>query len=119
MTDPVQDAIDIGFPVEHLLEEEVDFHGDFQSMDEKMREEIINPKHYKIVPPGNYPDGIEYMDLCVHALSHLDGVKAHLVGQILKYALRVGKKDDFLQDSRKIEWYANYLVTLIEEEKAQ
>ena len=97
--------------------EATDFHGDFQTMDDKAKEEIINPKHYKLVPPGEYPDGIEYMDLCCFVLSHLDGVKAHLVGQILKYALRVGKKDDILQDSRKIEWYASYLVKQIEKEK--
>ena len=93
-----------------------DFHGDFSGMSEEEKDAVINPKHYKLVPPGEYPEGIQYMDLCVFALSHLDGVKAHLVGQILKYALRVGKKDDMLQDATKIQWYAEYLVKLIEEE---
>ena len=93
-----------------------DFHGDFGSMDDAAQDAIINPKHYKIIPAGNYPNGLEYMDICDHALAHLDGVKSHLVGQILKYALRVGKKDAFLQDSRKIEWYAKRLVKTVEEE---
>jgi len=93
-----------------------DFHGDFGSMDDAAQDAIINPKHYKLIPAGNYPNGLEYMDICDHALAHLDGVKSHLVGQILKYALRVGKKDAFLQDSRKIEWYAKRLVKTVEEE---
>lgn len=96
---------------------DVDFHGDFEDMDDAARDAIINPKHYKTIPAGNYPNGLEYMDICEHALSHLDGVKSHLVGQILKYTLRVGKKDAFLQDARKIEWYAKRLVETVEREE--
>ena len=92
----------------------VDFHGNFEDMDDAAKDAIINPKHYKTIPAGNYPNGLEYMDICEHSLAHLDGVKAHLVGQILKYTLRVGKKDAFLQDSRKIEWYAKRLVETVE-----
>lgn len=94
----------------------VDFHGKFEEMDDAAKEAIINPKHYKTIPPGEYPDGLEYMDICEYALAHLDGVKSHLVGQILKYTLRVGKKDAFLQDARKIEWYAKRLVETVEKE---
>ena len=100
---------------EHL--KDIDFHGAFEEMSEEEQDQIINPKHYKIVPPGHYENGLEYMDICDFALGHLNGVKAHLVGQILKYTLRVGKKDAFLQDSRKIEWYAKRLVKTIEDEE--
>jgi len=93
-----------------------DFHGNFEEMDDDAKDAIINPKHYKTIPAGNYPNGLEYMDICEHALAHLGGVKSHLVGQILKYTLRVGKKDAFLQDSRKIEWYAKRLVETVEKE---
>ncbi len=89
----------------------VNFHGGFDKDD---RDAIINPSHYKTIPAGNYPDGIEYMDLCVFTLAHLKGVEAHLVGQILKYTLRVGKKDAKLQDAMKIQWYANFLVNHLE-----
>ena len=99
------------------LRDSLDFHGKFEDMDNDLQEQIINPKHYKIVPPGTYENGLEYMDICDFALSHLDGVKAHLVGQILKYTLRVGKKDAFLQDSRKIEWYAKRLVETVQKEQ--
>ena len=43
----------------------VDFHGDFGALDEDARDDIINPKHYELIPPGTYPDGLEYMDVCL------------------------------------------------------
>jgi hypothetical protein len=93
-----------------------DFHGDFSDMEGALQEAIINPKHYKLFSKEDYsayPNGIEYMDLCDKALAHLTGVEAHLVGQILKYTLRVGKKDAMEQDAKKIEWYATRLVNTI------
>jgi hypothetical protein len=93
-----------------------DFHGDFSGMSEEVKDSIINPKHYKIFSPedyAKYPDGIEYMDLCDQALAHLSGVESHLVGQILKYTLRVGKKDAMEQDATKIQWYATRLVNTV------
>jgi len=93
-----------------------DFHGDFSGMSEEVKDSIINPKHYKIFAPEDYvdyPDGIEYMDLCDKALAHLSGVESHLVGQILKYTLRVGKKDAMEQDATKIQWYATRLVETV------
>ena len=93
-----------------------DFHGDFSGMSDEVKDSIINPKHYKIFAPEDYvdyPDGIEYMDLCDKALAHLSGVESHLVGQILKYTLRVGKKDAMEQDATKIQWYATRLVDTV------
>jgi len=93
-----------------------DFHGDFSDMEAALQEAIINPKHYKLFSKEDYsayPNGIEYMDLCDKALAHLSGVEAHLVGQILKYTLRVGKKDAMEQDAKKIEWYATRLVNTV------
>jgi len=52
---------------------------------------------------------MEYM------LGHHKGVEAHLIGQIFKYTMRLGKKDADLQDAKKIEWYANRLVSVIAE----
>jgi len=121
------------FETKHLLEElsefdkdkviregykmkDTKFHGDFTSMDDDEQDDIINPAHYKVIPSGNYPDGLEYMDLMTYILSHHNGVDSHLLGQILKYSIRLGKKDDKLQDAKKIQWYANYLVKVIEQE---
>lgn len=95
---------------------DLDFHGNFEDMDDDTQDAIINPKHYKLFSAedyARYPDGIEYMDLCDNALSHLTGVEAHLVGQILKYTLRIGKKDAKAQDAKKIEWYASRLVNTV------
>jgi hypothetical protein len=95
-----------------------DFHGEFSDMEDSLQDAIINPKHYKLFSKEDYsayPNGIEYMDLCDKALAHLSGVEAHLVGQILKYTLRVGKKDAMEQDAKKIEWYATRLVNTVKE----
>jgi hypothetical protein len=95
---------------------EARFHGDFESKKADEQDEIINPAHYKVVPPGNYPDGLEYMDLMTYILAHHDGVTSHLLGQVFKYSTRLGKKDNKLQDAKKIQWYANYLVKVLENE---
>jgi len=99
-----------------LVSNLTDFHGDFKSLDEKAKDEIINPAHYQVIPSGTYPQGLEYMDLMTYILAHHNGVESHLLGQILKYSIRLGKKDDKLQDAKKIQWYANYLVKIIEQE---
>lgn len=101
------------------LEDKPEFHGEFSEMTEEVKDSIINPKHYKIFSPedyAKYPDGIEYMDLCEKVLAHLSGVTAHLVGQILKYSLRIGKKDSMEQDATKIEWYAVRLVKWVKKQ---
>jgi len=104
---------------ENRLKNKPEFHGEFSEMTEEVKDSIINPKHYKIFSPedyADYPDGIEYMDLCEKVLAHLSGVTAHLVGQILKYALRLGKKDSMEQDATKIEWYAVRLVKWVKKQ---
>lgn len=95
---------------------ESQFHGEFEEMNAANQDAVINPAHYKVVPAGNYPDGLEYMDLMQYILKHHDGVTAHLLGQVFKYSTRLGKKDNKLQDAKKIQWYANYLVKVLENE---
>ena len=100
-----------------VISKDLDFHGKFEEMDSWTQEQIINPKHYKMIPKEAYarhPEGLEYMDLMEYILEHHDGVESHLLGQIFKYACRLGKKDSKLQDAKKIAWYANRLVTVIE-----
>lgn len=95
---------------------EVDFHGDFNKMSDDDQDAIINPKHYKMIPKSAYekfPEGLEYIDLMEYILRQHTGVKAHLLGHIFKYAMRIGKKDAALQDAKKIEWYANRLVKVL------
>ncbi len=111
-------SFEVGYWTDELIaydeskekDKEIDFHGNFADASEENQDAIINPAHYKVVPPGNYPDGLEYMDLMTHILDGQEGVKSHLLGQIMKYSIRIGKKDAELQDAKKIQWYANYLV---------
>ena len=94
-----------------------DFHGNFSEMDKWTQEQIINPKHYKIIPVEAYekhPEGLEYMDIMEYALAHLSGVESHTMGHVFKYSFRIGKKDAKLQDAKKIAWYANRMVEILE-----
>ena len=89
----------------------------WENMKNAEKDAIINPKHYKMIPPEAYekhPDGLEYMDLMEYILAHHNGVQGHLLGQIFKYACRLGRKDSIGQDAKKIEWYANRLVKVID-----
>ena len=76
---------------------------------EKIEVDHINPKHYKDVVPG-----YQYMELMQYMLNDFEGVEAHLLGQIFKYQMRLGKKDSKLQDLKKAQWYTNVLVKYYE-----
>jgi len=119
--DQIPDLMGKVFGGSEKLKENLDFHGKFEAMSQDEQDQIINPKHYKMIPKEAYnkfPDGLEYMDLMEYILSHHKGVESHLLGQIFKYACRLGKKDAKLQDARKIEWYASRLVEVIENDKS-
>ena len=66
-------------------------------------ERAKNPLHYKSILPG-----YQYMDTMEHILGY-NGVVAHLRGQIFKYLMRYGAKDQVLQESKKIAWYSTRL----------
>ena len=119
--DEISDLMGKVFGGSEKFKENLDFHGNFEEMSQDEQDQIINPKHYKMIPKEAYnkfPDGLEYMDLMEYILSHHKGVESHLLGQIFKYACRLGKKDAKLQDARKIEWYASRLVEVIENDKS-
>jgi len=65
----------------------------------------INPEHYKGVAAGK-----QYIELMQDLLEGYSGVEAHLLGQIYKYSMRLGKKDSKEQDATKISWYAQCLA---------
>jgi hypothetical protein len=69
----------------------------------------INPKHYKDIVPG-----YQYMEMMQHMLKEFNGVEAHLLGQIYKYQMRLGKKDSKIQDLKKAQWYMNALLNYYE-----
>lgn len=65
----------------------------------------VDPKHYKDVIPG-----FQYMEMMQYMLADKTGVESHLLGQVYKYLLRAGKKDDVEQEYRKAKWYLNCLI---------
>jgi hypothetical protein len=65
----------------------------------------INPKHYKNVAAGK-----QYMELMVDMLEGKSGVEAHLFGQVYKYLMRCGNKDQEVQELKKALWYLEALI---------
>ena len=64
--------------------------------------EAVSPKHYKEIVPG-----FEYMQMMEHMLPDVD---SHLLGQVYKYLMRLGKKDKDEQELGKVLWYLVYLM---------
>lgn len=69
------------------------------------RDDKINPPHYKNVAAGK-----QYMELMVDMLDGKEGVEAHLFGQVYKYLMRCGNKDEEVQELKKAQWYLNALI---------
>jgi hypothetical protein len=62
---------------------------------------VEKPKHYQEIVPG-----MQYMEMMQYMLPDVD---SHLLGQIYKYLMRNGKKDDEAQELGKVLWYARFL----------
>jgi hypothetical protein len=67
--------------------------------------DAINPPHYKNVAAGK-----QYMELMVDMLEGKSGVEAHLFGQVYKYLMRCGSKDQEVQELNKALWYLQALI---------
>jgi len=67
--------------------------------------DAINPPHYKNVAAGK-----QYMELMVDMLEGKSGVEAHLFGQVYKYLMRCGNKDQEVQELNKALWYLQALI---------
>ena len=66
------------------------------------------------INPGHYKHGhIEAIDAIKAALGP-DGFEDYLRGQVMKYAWRCRKKENYLQDLRKMDWYCQRLVNEVE-----
>jgi hypothetical protein len=83
----------------------------------------INPDYYKgvlVIPKHRLaefttPSGdisLEYMDLMEFVMTP-DQFEGHLKGQVWKYLLRLGGKDDPVQEVKKSSWYLTRLVKFI------
>jgi hypothetical protein len=69
--------------------------------------DAINPSHYQGIV-GNY----QYIE-CMEFILGYEGLKAHLMGQIYKYMMRMGKKDSEQQELGKVIWYSRCLQILL------
>ena len=76
---------------------------------EENKTDAINPSHYQGIV-GNY----QYIE-CMEFILGFDGLKAHLIGQIYKYMMRLGKKDSEQQELGKVIWYSRCLAILLRE----
>jgi hypothetical protein len=66
---------------------------------------VDHPEHYRLI------DGMEAEDVIEAVTSGLPATSAWLLGNVLKYALRAGRKGDASQDLGKAANYAHRLVT--------
>jgi len=88
-----------------ITEEEEEAMNEMMSKQQETKKDHINPTHYKGVAAGK-----QYIELMQDLLEGYSGVEAHLLGQIYKYSMRLGKKDSKEQDATKISWYAQCLA---------
>lgn len=81
--------------------------------------DAINPKHYQgvlvipkeMVAQHTTLDGdisLQYIEVMEYMMTE-EEFKGHLKGQAWKYMLRLGSKDDEVQELGKAKWYVDYL----------
>jgi len=99
------------FGIEYNKEIDADEKPTFQTQEfkdlvkESLYKDHINPPHYKNVAAGK-----QYMELMVDMLESKSGVEAHLFGQVYKYLMRCGNKDQEVQELNKALWYLQALI---------
>ena len=76
--------------------------GEDEEEDNKKVEDAINPSHYKV---EGLPEAIDIMN---HLMTP-EQFEGFLLGNIMKYAYRFGRKGDKGETAGKIAWYANQL----------
>ena len=78
-----------------------------EESEEQTRDEIemaVDPAHYKSIIPG-----YEYFDLMDYMLEGWKGSQGHALGNAYKYLMRLGKKDNSVQELGKAIWYLERL----------
>jgi len=71
---------------------------------------VNHPKHYAS------SSGLEVIDVIESFTDGLTGIEATDTGNILKYACRWSKKNG-VEDLKKLVWYANHLISHLEEKE--
>lgn len=81
--------------------------------------DAINPKHYQgvlVIPKDRIKEHtdeagnitLQYIEVMEYIMTP-EEFKGHLKGQAWKYMLRLGEKDDEVQELGKSRWYVDYL----------
>jgi len=92
-------------------------------MSEPVVNDPINPNHYKgvlVIPAEMISDyrtengdiSLEYIDVMRFMMTPEEFV-GHLKGQAFKYQLRLGRKDDSVQELGKAGWYLDRLAKFL------
>ena len=63
-----------------------------------MTEQVKQPKHYDLF------DDLEVIDVIASSMT-VEEFRGFCLGNVLKYKLRAGKKDDLAQDMAKADYY--------------
>ena len=75
---------------------------------EPIKEDMVNsPPHYQLFPEKD----LEVMDVILRSvqLSGVDGRRGYLLGNALKYLMRLGRKGEVKEDAGKAEYYIGKL----------
>ncbi len=86
---------------------EESYYKGFNGMNNLDISKAVNPAHYQGIV-GNY----QYIE-CMEFILGYEGLKSHLIGQVYKYMMRLGKKDEDLQEVGKVVWYSRCLEILL------
>jgi len=89
--------------------------------------DAINPKHYQgvlVIPKDRIPDvlqedgsiSLQYVEMMEFMMTE-EEFQGHLKGQGWKYLLRLGEKDEEVQELGKSIWYIDYLRSFFKRKK--
>ena len=79
-------------------------------MSDAVAERVHHPVHY-----GGKDNPYECIEVLTHWLTP-EQLSGFLLGNVIKYLCRAGKKDDALEDCRKASWYLDREIKRLQKE---
>jgi len=100
----------IAMPPWDITEQLHELEGTIAGPVEPVKKDPSNPDHYK-----HYMKDMQWLEVILEVYKHEpEKVLGFLEIQISKYLSRIGKKDPYLQDSKKLRWYSIFLTAYVE-----
>lgn len=88
----------------------------FKEFIKQMNEKYSLTEDYNMSEPDYYAsNGLSPIGAMKQGLVSHEQYKGFLIGNIIKYVIRAGKKDDAVQDLEKAKDYINFYLELIQE----